>query len=191
MKSSSGTQDSASSPKMRFVNESEEDKDDGSKDETKEDAEEQEAMDTEEAGDEKCKVNGEVESQTSQSSETNESSSTPTVAQEITTENGEKADTSDVKKNTENGEKAEASDDKKGDKPTLKLASFSSMDQPSQNSQNGVDSPVKGETNAKSCGNDGAKEDACSHCARRLTNIYQSIVWETMQFCDEVGIRTI
>jgi len=182
---SSGAQDSASSPKMRFVNESEEDKDDASKDETKEDAEEQEAMDTEEASDEKSKVNGDVESQTSQSSETNESSPTPTVAQEITTENGEKADTSDVKKNAENGEKAEASDDKKGDKPTLKLASFSSMDQPSQNSQNGVDSPVKGETNAKSCGNDGAKEDACSHCARRLTNIYQSIVWETMQFCDE------
>jgi len=183
VKNSSSAQDSASSPKMRFVNESEEDKEDAAKDESKEDADEQEAMDTEEASDEKSKVNGDMESKTSQSSETNESS--PTVAQEMTTENGEKADTSDDKNKAENGEKSEALDDKKGDKPTLKLASFSSMDQPSQNSQNGVDSPVKGETNAKSGGNDGAKEDACSHCARRLTNIYQSIVWETMQFCDE------
>jgi len=70
------------------------------------------------------------------------------------------------------------------DKPTIKLASFSAMGQPSQQSQNGTSSPVKGE-NRLSQTSEGAKQDACSQCARGLSNIFQSIVWETMQFCDE------
>ena len=72
------------------------------------------------------------------------------------------------------------------DKPTIKLASFSAMGQPSQQSQNGTSSPVKGE-NRLSQTSEGAKQDACSQCARGLSNIFQSIVWETMQFCDEVS----
>jgi len=164
---SPSTKDSeTSSPKMRFVNESEEDKGDSSKD----DAKEQEAMDTEDGSDGTLKVNGELESSENKSSDETEASSVKET----------------VDKPTENGDKNEASDEKKVDKPTLKLASFSSMDQPSQNSQNGTESPVKGESKSTRCGgNEGTKGDACSQCGRGLTNIYQSIVWETMQFCDE------
>jgi len=165
---SPSTKDSESnSPKMRFVNESEEDKGDSSKNDSKE----QEVMDTEDGSEGTLKVNGELESSKNKSSDETEASSLKET----------------VDKPTENdGDKSEASDEKKMDKPTLKLASFSSMDQPSQNSQNGTESPVKGESKITRCGGtEGSKGDACSQCGRGLTNIYQSIVWETMQFCDE------
>jgi len=177
------------SPKMRFVNESEEDKEDApSKDDAKDkedtsskdnakdkeddppnqdDPQTEVAMDAED-GDENSQTNGEVSLGKS------------------TEEKGKTSPDESKETPKENEEKPQTSDDKKDDKPTLKLASFSSMDQPSQNTQNGSASPVKGEAKAaQGRGSEGAKEDACSHCARVLTNIFHSIVWETMQFCDE------
>jgi len=154
----------ASSPKMRFVNESEDDK-------------------VNATDDKEVTKNGEVD----EPMDTEEKSSEGTTSEENdpTKEAGgdDKVDISE--KSKENGDvKSDASDEKKDDKPTLKLASFSTMGQPSQQSQNGSMSPVKGESKGVQ-GTEGAKQDACSHCARGLTNIFQSIVWETMQFCDE------
>jgi len=172
----SSKKDEAPSPKMRFVNESEVDnKVDASKDlaETKI-GETEESMDT---GDVSNKSKENVEEMDTKDN-SNEEKSSVDESKTIATESTEKP--------TDNGDKSEAPAEKKDDKPTLKLASFSSMGQPSQQSQNGALSPVKGESKSiQGGGTEGAKQDACSHCARGLNNIYQSIVWETMQFCDE------
>jgi len=182
----SSKKDDASSPKMRFVNESEEDKvdapDAGKEKDLAKNVDGAEAMDTEEKPEEPKSNDKETESKEDATSEGKVSSEAA-----VGTEDDKPSPSETSEKTTEKGdEKKEAPDEKKEDKPTLKLASFSTMGQPSQQSQNGASSPVKGESKAgQGGGTEGAKQDACSHCARGLTNIYQSIVWETMQFCDE------
>eukprot|EP00092_Neocalanus_flemingeri_P002193 GFUD01002333.1.p1 GENE.GFUD01002333.1~~GFUD01002333.1.p1 ORF type:complete len:1322 (-),score=442.13 GFUD01002333.1:282-4247(-) len=205
----------ASSPKMRFVNESEDEKVDTENVEASDDVNEatkngegEEAMETEEQEDKSTdepnannqseskdtnceekdalqEINGDDKVDSSENSDktTERCDEKPDSAGDKTEASGDKTEVSGDKTEVA-GDKTDTSVDKKDDKPTLKLASFSSMGQPSQQSQNGTMSPVKGETKGAQ-GTEGAKQDACSHCARGLNNIHQSIVWETMQFCDE------
>ena len=83
------------------------------------------------------------------------------------------------KKNDTSGGKDENSEEKKDDtseekksseteKPTLKLASFSTMSTSTEN------------------GHSEENEDGCYSCSKLITNLFEAIVWETMQFCDEV-----
>ena len=73
-----------------------------------------------------------------------------------------------VKKKEESSE--EKKDSKESDKPTLKLASFSTMSTSTEN------------------GHSEENEDGCYSCSKLIPNLYEAIVWETMQFCDEVEI---
>ena len=76
------------------------------------------------------------------------------------------------KKDENSEEKRDSSEETKGsgeiDKPTLKLASFSTMSTSTEN------------------GHSEENEDGCYSCSKLITNLYEAIVWETMQFCDEV-----
>ena len=76
------------------------------------------------------------------------------------------------KQSLEHKDKDENSEEKKGsdetDKPTLKLASFSTMSTSTEN------------------GHSEENEDGCYSCSKLIPNLYEAIVWETMQFCDEV-----
>ena len=78
------------------------------------------------------------------------------------------------KKKDENseGKRDDSSEETKGsdeiDKPTLKLASFSTISTSTEN------------------GHSEENEDGCYSCSKLITNLYEAIVWETMQFCDEV-----
>jgi len=75
------------------------------------------------------------------------------------------------KQSLEHKDKDENSEEKKGsdetDKPTLKLASFSTMSTSTEN------------------GHSEENEDGCYSCSKLIPNLYEAIVWETMQFCDE------
>jgi len=174
------------SPKMIFVNESEDDKVDATVDNEAakicmgDEEMETDDIDAKTANSERNDLTDATVTVENKTDSSDASEKTSNSCEDNTDEKMDDKTNSDVKKNN----KAEPSEEKKDDKPTLKLASFSSMGQPSQQSQNGSQSPVKGETKPAQ-GTEGAKQDACSHCTRGLSNIYQSIVWETMQFCDE------
>ena len=79
----------------------------------------------------------------------------------------EKRDVNNDEKKDESSEEKKSSDETDKDKPTLKLASFSTMTSPEN-------------------GHSEENEDGCYSCAKLITNLYEAIVWETMQFCDEV-----
>ena len=80
-------------------------------------------------------------------------------------------ETETVSSNT-NGDAAEKSgDDKSGDeadKPTLKLASFSSMATSTEN----------GHSNEEA-------DEGCYFCKKSINNLFEAIIWEAMPFCDE------
>lgn len=78
------------------------------------------------------------------------------------------ADVNNEEKKDESADEKKSSDETDNDKPTLKLASFSTMTTSSEN------------------GHSEENEDGCYSCAKLITNLYEAIVWETMQFCDEV-----
>ena len=77
-------------------------------------------------------------------------------------------------------EDGSASDENSRDeRPTLKLASFSSM-------------ATKTSTSTSS-GENGTvvKEDGCYSCGQSIESIYRAVVWEAMQFCNEVNKKSI
>ena len=77
-------------------------------------------------------------------------------------------------------EDGSASDENSRDeRPTLKLASFSSM-------------ATKTSTSTSS-GENGTvvKEDGCYSCGQCIESIYKAVVWEAMQFCNEVNKKSI
>merc|ERR1719471_1684622 len=83
----------------------------------------------------------------------------------------ESEDKSDKEKDGDKSDKGKDEDkdksDNSDDKPTIKLASFSTMSTSTEN------------------GHSEENEDGCYSCSKLITNIFEAIVWETMQFCDE------
>ena len=77
-------------------------------------------------------------------------------------------DTSDKSSEKDASEKPAENGAEDTDKPTIKLASFSTMGTSTEN------------------GHSEENEDGCYSCSKIISNVYEAIVWETMQFCDEV-----
>ena len=92
-----------------------------------------------------------------------------------------KGKNADKKEDTSTKDNKEAKDDDEGgDKPSsgLKLASFSTM---AEKSGGGAAATSGG-------GEGGASKtlrDGCAQCKTKIGNVYDAIVWETMQFCNE------
>ena len=80
-------------------------------------------------------------------------------------------DASDKSSEKDASEKPAENGAEDSDKPTIKLASFSTMGTSTEN------------------GHSEENEDGCYSCSKIITNVYEAIVWETMQFCDEVMSR--
>jgi len=90
---------------------------------------------------------------------------------EMETDSGLKENGSDTKENGSK-EKSDRGDGKDNgdDKPTIKLASFSSMATSAEN----------GHSN-----NTNDNEDGCYSCKKYINCVFDALVWETMQFCEE------
>ena len=123
---------------------------------------------------------------------TDKSPENPTKLMRFVNEADEEMETESQGESAENGEDMENSndqedDDKKYDKPTLKLASFSTMEQSTENGTNTEENESKEEEEKQVAMACEAREDACAlvGCHKGLENIKQALVWETMMFCDE------
>ena len=142
----------SSSPKLMFAMFSNENEDD--KDKNKDDEEPMESENTEL----KLDKTGEDKSEDKSDKEKDGDESEDKSDKE---KDGDKSD----KGKDEDKDKSDNSDDK----PTIKLASFSTMSTSTEN------------------GHSEENEDGCYSCSKLITNIFEAIVWETMQFCDEVS----
>ena len=100
--------------------------------------------------------------------ETGEENNEDSDKMDIMEKSAEEKEEESLKKKEESSE--EKKDSKESDKPTLKLASFSTMSTSTEN------------------GHSEENEDGCYSCSKLIPSLYEAIVWETMQFCDEVEI---
>lgn len=93
---------------------------------------------------------------------------------------GKKTDEKSADKKEDTTKEAKEGDsDEGGEKPSsgLKLASFSTM---TEKSPGGAATSGGGEG-----GSSNALRDGCAQCKTKIGNVYDAIVWETMQFCNE------